>query len=462
VFKDQVSSTAFMLDLYALIAIVAVMLAAAGYAMIDVGAVRAKNAIDTVVSKIVAGVVAALAFIPIGYGIWNWQFDSAAGVHHPLSQAISDWWIGGRFLTSVPQSIDPKVLPNVDQYVLFYVLFVAFAFFVGVVVQSAVVERMKPLPTYILAGFAGGIVYPFALLFLWGSASPLTILGIHDDIGGLGVYIPLATVGVVAAWRLGPRRGKFDPVPGEEGPAPGNVPLIGLGLLIVLANLVMFAIAGGYQIPDVGYNGIAFTTSGQGLVATNLFCAICGGGLGGAVLAYRKRSAFWAIGGPFVGYVSVATFNDIGRGWYEFFVGFAAVYAGYGMSLLLTRWRVDEEKLGALVLGPGIFGAIAGGFLTWGTHLGGILGVTTGTYKYQAETITPWLQLLGVVVAVGGTALATFALCFLLERTIGLRVTEEQEISGLDAAYWGARPVAAEISEPVALSEEPVAPPTPV
>ncbi|MGZ4247072.1 MAG: hypothetical protein ACXVUE_02030 [Solirubrobacteraceae bacterium] len=455
-FKDQVSATALMLDLYALIAIVAVMLAAAGYAMIDVGAVRSKNAIDTVVSKIVAGTVAALAFIPLGYGIWNWQFDSAYGTPNPLWQAIKDWWIGGQYLNKYPQNIDPKVVPNADQYVLFFVLFVAFAFFVGVVVQSAVIERMKPLPTYILAAFTGGIVYPFALYLLWGSASPLTLLGIHDDIGGLGVYIPLATVGVVAAWRVGPRLGKFNPVAGHDIPAPGNVPLIGLGLLIVLSNLVMFAIAGGYQIPGIGYNGIAFTTSGQGIVATNLFCAIIGGGLGGAILAYRKRAAFWAIGGPFVGYVSVATFNDVGRAWYEFFVGFAAVYVGYGFSLLLRRWRVDEEKLGPLVLAPGVFGAIVGGFLTWGTHLGGVIGITSGTYRYQAETITPWWQLLGVVVAVGGTALCTLVVCLILERTIGLRVRPEEEAAGLDATYWGAHPVVSHASQTDALTEQPL------
>jgi ammonium transporter, Amt family len=90
-FGGQVNTNALLLDLYSLVAVVAVMLAAAGYAMIDVGAVRQKNATDTIVSKIIAGGIAALAFIPIGYGIWNWQFDSAAGIHNPLTKAISDW-----------------------------------------------------------------------------------------------------------------------------------------------------------------------------------------------------------------------------------------------------------------------------------------------------------------------------------------------------------------------------------
>jgi Amt family ammonium transporter len=444
-FKDQVGASAFTLDLFVILGIIAVLTATAGVAMMDVGSVRSKNTVDTVVQKIGAGTAAAIGFIPIGYGVWNWQFNSALGIPNPLSQSLKDWWIGGDFLTTPPQNIDPAVLPNADQYVLFYVLCLVFAFFIGAVLHSACMERIKPVPLYVLAAVTGGIIYPVALYLLWGSASVFTTLGVHDNIGGLGVYLPLAAAGVTIAWRLGPRLGKFDPAPGVEPAAPWNVPLIGIGVLFVLANLLMFAIVGGYQVIGDGFYGIAFTTSGIGLVAVNLFCAMFGGAAGGMVLSYRTKQPLWVIAGPFIGYISVTTFNDVGKGWYEFFVGFAAVFVGYGTSLLLRRLRIDEDKLGPMILGPGIFGAIAGGFLTWGTKTGGYPGVTSGKYEFQASTIAPWWQLLGVLVAVLGSALITFVVCWILERTTGLRVTEEQERAGMDATFWsGHLPVASQ------------------
>lgn len=174
----------------------------------------------------------------------------------------------------------------------------------------------------------------------------------------------------------------------------------------------------------------------MGFLLTNLFCAMVGGGAAGAILAYRTRNPFWAIGGPFMGYISVTTFNDIGLGWYEFFIGFAAVFAGYGTSLLARRIRLDEDKLVPLVLGPGIFGALAGGFTEWGTKTGGFPGITEGDYAFLGATVTPWWQLVGVVVAVGGAGLFTLIVCIVLERTTGLRVDDEEEEAGLDQTYW--------------------------
>ncbi|HEY1854271.1 MAG TPA: hypothetical protein VGG40_06745 [Solirubrobacterales bacterium] len=435
-FKEQVSTNAMMLDLFALIAITAVFMATAGLALMDVGAARTRNVIDTVMQKFVAGGACAAGFMIAGYGIWNWQFNSAFGVKNPLGQGISDWWIGGQFVTKAPQDIDPTVLPNADQYLIFYGLFIVFAFFLGAAMQSAVLERMKVLPLTIISFITGAVLFPAFLYLLWGSASPLTLLGVHDDVGGFAVYLPLAAIGVTLAWQLGPRKGKFGLAAGSDAPGPRNVALIGVGLLFVLTNLVMFAIAGGYQLPGAGYFGIAYTKSGMGLVTFNLICAMLGGGIGGALLSYRTKNPLWLIGGPFMGYVSVTTFNDVGKGWFELLVGFTAVYVGYATAHLLHRLRIDEDKLGPLVLGPGIFGAIAGGFLTWGTRTGGILGIESGKYRFHLATITPWWQLLGVVICVVGSVTVTYLICQVLKRTTGLRVTDEEEAAGMDATYW--------------------------
>lgn len=438
-FKDQVSGDSMLLTLFALSAVLAIMLAFAGVVLIDMGVVRRKNLIDTGVQKLIAGMIAGVAFTPIGYGIWNWQFDAALGVPHPLGQAIKDWWIGGHFLTTVPQNIDPTILPFADQYVMFFVVFIVFAIFLGGVLQSAGLERMKPLSLYVLAFVAGAVVYPIALYLLWGSASPLTRIGVHDDIGGLGAYLPLAAMAFVIAWRVGPRRGRFDDVAGSsDTPGPRNLSFTVMGMLLVLAALPFFVIAGGYQSPGNGYFGIAFTTAGMGLAVTNWICAVMGGAIGGVILSYRTKSPFWAIAGPFTGYISVTTFNEIGAGWYEFFVGAASVYVAWGTVKLLTKLRIDDEKFTPLIGAPCIFGAIVGGFTEWGTKTGGFPGITEGAYAFQHGTVTPWYQLLGVAVAIGVGGGITLITCLILEKTIGLRVTEEQEVLGLDRTYWPA------------------------
>lgn len=435
-FEQQVNTDAYVTNIVYAIGIVSVMLAVTGMTMLDIGLVRKKNAIDTAVQKIGAGMACALGFLPIGYAIWVWQYYQALGVPSPLKQAIDDWWLGGTLLNAIPQSIDPKIFPGVDTFQVFFVFFVAFAIFMGAVIHTVGVERMKPLPLYALSFVAGAVILPVLTYLMWGSVGPLSNRGVHDHVGGIAIYVALGAMALVLAWRIGPRIGTFGPNRGPDRPGPTNIPFVALGVVLVLAALPFFALGGAFIIPGSGFYGISMSTSGFGKALINLFAAVIGGGIGGLALSYRLRDPYWAIAGPFVGYVAGTTIYDVGRPWYLLLIGLGAPVAGLVAARAMHRLRIDEEKVVPLVLGPAVYGAIIGGFAAWHTKIGGYFGIESGKYAFQHAEVTPWWQLIGVVVAVVIAGGITLVVCLVFERLGGLRVSEDEEVAGLDALYW--------------------------
>ena len=109
-FRDQVGLSSFYSDLFYTVGAAAVILVVLAFGLVDAALVRTKNVLDTWVQKLLAALIAGLGTLLGGFGIWQWQFNSALGVRNPLGQALSDWWIGGRFQSSLSQSIDPRVL----------------------------------------------------------------------------------------------------------------------------------------------------------------------------------------------------------------------------------------------------------------------------------------------------------------------------------------------------------------
>jgi ammonium transporter, Amt family len=437
-FKDQVTTDVFVANLLYAVGILSVLLAAAGVLLLDMGLVRRKNAIDTMVQKLVSGFVCALGFAPIGYAIWVWQINQAYEVPNALGQAIGDWSIWGHMVNTLSMNIDPKVAAGVDTYQVFYVACTVFALFMGMVMHAVAVERMKPLPLYILSFVTGAVIYPAMLYLLWGSTSFLTNWGVHDSVGSFAVYLPLGVIALVMAKAVGPRIGRFSG--GEPGdlPGPTSIPLVALGIALVLPALSFFALVAGYLVPGQGFVGISMTTSSMGMILMNLWAAIIGAALVGGILSYRTRNPYWAIAGPFVGYVAGTTMFDVGRPWYMFFIGTGAPIVAFGTARVLERAKIDESKIVPLVLGPAVYGAIVGGFAAWGTKTGGWMGIEEGKYAFQHAEITPLTQLVGVLTVVVVAGVVSSVVLMILKAVMGLRVTEEQERQGLDALYWPA------------------------
>jgi ammonia channel protein AmtB len=434
-FGDQVSSSSFFGDLFYTVGAVSVILVVLALGLVDTALVRRKNVLDTWVQKLLAALIAGLGTLLGGYGLWQWQFDSALGVHNPLGQALSDWWIGGRFQTTLAQNIDPKILPGADVEQIFLIFFVTFSMATVALIHTGAMERMKPLPLYTMAFVIGLVLSPLVGYFCWGSVGPLTVHGTHDFDGVFPLYIFAGAWVAVLNLRLGPRLGAFDPNPPAAGMRPQNQGIATAGVLLILFALPFIALGSGYVIPGRGFFGISYTTSGWGIVLTNIFAAYVGGALSGALIAYLRREPMWALLGPVAGAVITGTLFDIGLPWQVLVVSLFGPPVALGTALLLRRIRIDDPKVIPLALGPGVVGAIATGFIKWHTKTGGVPG-GVGKYALGHAAITPWWQVFGVLLTIGLAAIPCLLLCVIFERTSGLRVTEEQEIAGLDQTYW--------------------------
>jgi ammonium transporter, Amt family len=454
-FPEQASANWINATFIYTLGAVAVLLVLLGLVIMDIGLVRRRNVLDTTVQKIGSAMVGGLGTLLIGYPIWQWQFNQAFGVPQPFWQAVKDWWLGGSFTNTASRHIDPAVLPEADVLQIFLVFFVTFTMATMALIHTGVVERIKPLPLYVMSFVVGAVLSPLVGYLCWGSLSPLTLRGTHDFDGIFPLYITAGTFALVLAWRVGPRLGAFRPHPSGASPVPHNLAIVGAGVLLILFALPFITIGSGFIITDVGFFGISFTESGMGIVIVNLFASILGGGIAGLIVAYKRREASWALLGPIAGVVMGGTLFDIGTAWACLLVGALGPLVALGTAALLRKAGIDEPKVVPLALGPGIVGALLTGFLEWGTRTGGYIGLE-GKYAVGVAEITPWWQLAGVVTTVLVVGVPALIMCLIFEKLGGLRVSEETELVGLDVDQWGMTNFGDDLRPPV-LGEVPAA-----
>jgi ammonia channel protein AmtB len=209
---------------------------------------------------------------------------------------------------------------------------------------------------------------------------------------------------------------------------------------LLLFSVPFLALGCGFMLPDLGYFGISMTTTGFGVVMINIFVSFTGGALTGAAIAYKTKNPIMALLGPVAGYIGCAASFDVAKPLEILAISAIAPFVVYGVYLLLIRLRIDDKKIVPLTLGGGIYAVIAAGIVGSGEKTGGFFGITEGEYAFQGATISLGQQLLGLAVTVGISAVSGLVLIFLLEKTIGLRVKESDELAGLDEARWGAGP----------------------
>jgi Amt family ammonium transporter len=437
-FPEQASTNWILAAFIYTVGAIAVLLVLVGLVFIDVGLVRRRNVLDTTLQKIGAAMVGGLGTLLIGYPIWQWQFNQAFGLPQPFWQAVQDWWLGGAFTSTASRHIDPAALPEADVLQIFLVFFVTFTMATVALIHTGVVERIKPIPLYVMSFVVGAVLSPLVGYLCWGSLSPLTLRGTHDFDGVFPLYITAGTFVLVLAWRVGPRLGAFREDPSGARPASQNLSFVGIGMLLILLALPFVTIGSGYIVPDVGFFGISFAESGIGVVIINLVAAILGGAVVGLLLAHRRREPTWAFLGPISGVVVAGTLLDIGAAWQCLLVGALGPLVGLGTATVLRRLGIDDPKVVPLALGPGVVGAILTGFLKWGTPTGGYIGLD-GPHAVGVGQITPWWQLAGIVATMLVAGVPAFLMCLIFERFGGLRAEAADEIAGLDMARWGVR-----------------------
>jgi ammonium transporter, Amt family len=464
-FPEQVTTNLLLQNLIYASGTVGAIMILAGLLMVDVGGVRRVNVFAAAIEKMVGFFIGFVVYFLIGFAIWNWQYYVAFDVADPYWQAIKDWWLGGTFANDRAQDVDQASLgANLNNQQIFIFFLAAFAGIVNVLIHLSVTERMKPAAYYVICVVAA-VVSSVLSWLTWGSTGPLTNAGFHDFFGVGFVYLFPAGMALVLVRKVGARPGMYEPHPRVPEYRSSNLGLTTAGVAVIFAGLPMVILSCLFFFAADEAEALAVSVTmadtSVGIAFNNLGLAWAGGALTGAAIAYWKRSYIYLLLGPLGGYVACAVAFDVYKPWQTLLVAMGAPIVCYAVYEFSQARRWDEHKLTPLFLGAGSYGLIMVGLVSWGTEKGGYFGLTEGDYAFQNAEINVFWQLIGLVVIVGAGVLTAAILAPILERTTGLRLSEEEQVAGVDSGDWDLVGDLGAASGNGAPAARPVAPETP-
>ena len=386
----------------------------AGFAFLEIGMSRGKNAGMGVAKILVNFSIGSLLWWAIGFGVAFGGADTIAGS-------------SGFFLA---HGTDVAGTPADSAQLGFFAFQLMFACVSLAIVWGSTLERIKFGAYVIFGAVFCAVIYPLIAHAAWGGGILSRVgSGVQDFAGSSVVHLTGATAAFAAVLFLGPRRGKYGP-DGRPRAIPGHsMPLLGLGVLILW--LGWFGFNGGSTL------GTAGNSFAEVIAVTNM--GAVGGVLGATALIWalsRKLDVGMIGNGAIAGLVAITAPAGYVELWAAPIIGFVGgliVVAG----VLAIDKRLDDP-VGALSAHglAGVWGTLSCGLFT-SDRLATALGVGKPGLFYGGG-----LEQLGVqAVAVLVTFVAVFTLSalvfWLIKATVGLRVSAAEEESGLDIAEHG-------------------------
>ncbi|WP_296475753.1 ammonium transporter, partial [Roseinatronobacter sp.] len=353
-----------------------------------------------------------------------------------LGDSIADWWMGGGMANARAHEVSPDLFPGLNNFQIFVFFLACFAGIINVLLHFAVAERMKAAAYFILC-IAATLVSSALSWATWGSVGPLTNPGFHDFFGVGFVYLFPAGMALVLVPRLGARPGMFAPHPKVPS---YNAPSIGLaatGLMTIFAGLPMVILSCLFFFdPEALAVSVTMANTSVGIAFNNYGLAWAGGALSGLLIAYKTRNYAYTLLGPLAGYVAGASGFDVYLPWQMFLVSLGAPFVAWTVYEFTLKRGIDEHKLFPLFLGAGSYGLIMLGIFKAGTPRGGYLGIEEGAYAFQHGQIGIVMQVVGTLACIGAGAVTALVVGLILEKTIGLRISEDAQADGLDKLAW--------------------------
>eukprot|EP00931_Biecheleriopsis_adriatica_P039926 TRINITY_DN2283_c0_g1_i8.p1 TRINITY_DN2283_c0_g1~~TRINITY_DN2283_c0_g1_i8.p1 ORF type:complete len:563 (+),score=113.69 TRINITY_DN2283_c0_g1_i8:76-1764(+) len=422
-----------------------VMFMHAGFAMLETGSCRAKNAQNVLMKNLVNVCVGT-----IGWWIFGWAF--AYGGPYDADDALvngfigADGFAGKDFLAYVDTGLAPLKLPleqdATQSTMLSWFFQWAFCTAGATIVSGGVAERVKSPSYAAYAFFMTSFIYPVVVAWTWGYGWLSSVLDVGTmDFAGSGIVHLTGGVSALAGTViLGPREGRFDPDRESEFEA-HNLPLVVLGTFILWF--------GWYGFNPGSTLGMSSAETGAlaAQVAMNTTIAAATGGITVFGMRYaiqRKYDVGGLCNGILAGLVSItAPCGNVECG-SAFAIGFIGAVVYQGASMLLQKLHIDDPVDAIPVHGAcGIWGVLAAGLLDWGLtfeHFHGWSGFSCMANKdgscqtgIGGSAFAAQIILVLAVVAWAGT---WSALAFgVLKVTKILRIEEEVEKTGLDAAH---------------------------
>lgn len=380
----------------------------AGFALVECGFTRAKNACNIIMKNLMDFSLGSLIFWLFGFGLMfgvtngffgttNFMYDAYAAGGTDASADNFNW-----------------------AFLIFQTVFCATA---ATIVSGAMAERTKFASYLVYTVAITLIVYPIFGSWAWGSLFDgggwLEGLGFHDFAGSTVVHSIGGWAALAGAIVLGPRIGKYSkkgvtPIPGH------NIPMAALGVFILWLGWF-------------GFNPGSTTMVGGGsfayiAVTTNL--AAAAGAVGGMLcswILFKKPDPSFAMNGTLAGLVAITAGCDVISPLFSAITGLIAGFLVVFSCVFIDKIRIDDP-VGAVSV-HGVCGA-------WGTLATGLFMIDGGLFTGGGfgQTIT---QLTGIAAAFGWSFLLSMTIFLTIKYTMGLRVSAEEEIEGLDICEHG-------------------------
>jgi len=382
-----------------------VMWMAAGFTMLEAGLVRQKNTTMQLMKNVSLFSIAAIMYYLIGYNLM-----------YPGDGWSIDGWLGAFAMASMEpvglaDTETDLTYASVGSDFYFQLMFCATT---ASIVSGTLAERIKLWPFLIFTVILTGLIYPIQASWKWGGGFLDSNLGFLDFAGSTVVHSVGGWAALAGALILGPRIGKYKD--GRVHPMPGaNLPLATLGTFILW--LGWFGFNGGSQL----YMDTAGNVADISRIFANTNTAAAGGAIAALILTqlmYKKPDLTMVLNGALAGLVSI-TAEPLTPS-----LGAATLIGGVGgILVVLTVPFLDKLKIDDVV------GAIPVHLVCgiWGT-LAVILTNGDATLMGQLMSII----IVGVFVFV-----VSGIVWMILKGTMGIRVSEEDEITGLDVAELG-------------------------
>lgn len=385
---------------YFLICGALVMWMAAGFSMLEAGLVRSKNTTEILTKNVALFAIACTMYMICGYAIMY-------GGDYFLSTITGDGATG--------EAEPATYAPSADFY--FQVVFVATAMSI---VSGSVAERMKLWSFLLFAVVLTGFIYPMEGSWTWGGNAVFGLytlgdLGFSDFAGSGIVHMAGASAALAGVLLLGARKGKYGPN-GEVNAIPGaNLPMATLGTFILWMG--WFGFNGGSVLATASVE----SANAVAVVFMNTNAAASGGLIAALVLAkilFGKADLTMALNGALAGLVAITAEPSTPTALQATIIG-----ALGGLLVVISIVGLDKLKIDDPVGAISVHGTV------------GLLGLLAVPFTNDAATISG--QLIGAATIFGWVFVTSFVVWYVIKLIIGLRVSEEEEQSGVDIAECG-------------------------
>ena len=384
----------------------------AGFAMVEAGFTRAKNSGNILMKNLMDFCIGTVVFILIGFSLLLGE-DILGFIGKPgfdIFTAYADFDFSN------------------------FVFNLVFCATTATIVSGAMAERTKFLSYCIYSAVISALIYPIEAHWIWGGGW-LAQLGFHDFAGSCAIHMVGGISALIGAKILGPRIGKFTKDKSGKivkvNAFPGhNLPLGCLGCFILWFGWYGF---NGAACKDGAQLASVFLTTTVAPAVATVVCMIF------TWIKYGKPDVSMCLNASLAGLVAITAPCDVTDCLGATIIGFVAgLLVVFGVWLLDYKLHVDDP-VGAVAVHMmnGIWGTIAVGLFATETAPGfAMAGITEGLF-YGGGFKLLGLQLLGVLTVGAWAAIMITITFFVIKAVIGLRVSEEEEITGLDATEHG-------------------------